>query len=136
MSRLLLPLCSQPRLAIPIQLALAIGAPMFLTGISLILLALFQLGLPTALHSPPRGERRLIKEGVYARLRHPIYLGDFLCCLGWAVIFKARWALLITPLWLSLLLVVALLEERLLEGEFGEEYRQYKHNVPFLIPRL
>lgn len=136
LSRLLLPFCPQPRLSISTQLALVLGITIFLAGISLIFLALLQLGLPTGIHSPPKKERRLIKEGVYTRLRHPIYMGDFLWCLGLAVIFKAQWALLITPLWLSLLLAVARMEEKLLEREFGEEFQQYKQKVPSFIPRL
>lgn len=135
MSRLLLPLCPQPRLPISTPSAFIVGLPIFLAGISLILLALFQLGLPTA-SSLPRKERRLIKEGVYAQLRHPIYLGEFLWCLGWAMMFKALWAILVTPLWLLMLIAITLLEEKLMKGVYGEEYRQCKQTVPFIIPKI
>ncbi|HHT9120271.1 MAG TPA: methyltransferase family protein [Candidatus Hypogeohydataceae bacterium YC41] len=135
MSRLLLPLCPQPRLFISTQLALVLGLPIFLIGVFFILLALFQVGLPSA-SSPPKKQRRLAKEGIYNQLRHPIYIGEFLWCLGWAVMFKALWALLVTPLWLFLLLAIALTEEKLLEKEHGDEYLVYKQRVPFAIPRI
>ncbi len=135
MSRLLLPLCYQPRLAIPDLFARVLGASLFLLGIFLIFSALFQLGLPNAFN-PPQKKRKLGKEGVYAVLRHPIYLGEFLWCLGWAIIFKASWAILVTPIWLFMLLTIALLEEKLLEREYGEEYRQYKQKVAFFIPGI
>lgn len=135
MSRFFLPLCPQPRLGLSDAIAWIVGLPLFLAGVFIIVLAVWQIGLPAASTAPKR-ERKLVTEGIYRRLRHPIYLGETFWPIGWAILFKAHWALVITPVWIALLLVIASLEERRLSEEYGEEYGQYKRGVPFIIPRV
>ncbi|MCB7128326.1 MAG: isoprenylcysteine carboxylmethyltransferase family protein [Candidatus Brocadiales bacterium] len=133
MSRLLLPLCPQPRLAIPDAAAWGVGLTLFGTGALIIILAVWQIGLPAAASAPNR-QRRLVTNGIYRRLRHPIYLGEILWPIGWAILFKALWALAVTPVWIALLLTIALLEEKRLSEEYAEKHEEYKKHVPFLLP--
>lgn len=132
MSRFFLPLCHQPRIKwLPDAVAWIVGFPLFLGGIVIIMLAVHQIGLPAA-STAPRRDRKLITTGIYSRLRNPIYLGEMLWSTGWAVLFKAQWALAVTPLWIAFLLAIALLEERRLQEEYGEEYERYRRDVPFI----
>lgn len=101
----------------------------------MLILAIWQIGLPAASSLPKRG-RELVTGGIYRRLRHPIYLGDILWPIGWAILFKARWALIVTPVWIVLLLIIAFLEEKRLVEEYPEEYKQYKRRVPFITLRV
>ncbi|MEK7369578.1 MAG: isoprenylcysteine carboxylmethyltransferase family protein, partial [Planctomycetota bacterium] len=87
------------------------------------------------LHSAKAG-RELVTGGIYRRLRHPIYLGDILWPIGWAILFKARWALAVTPVWVVLLLIIAILEEKMLAEAYPEEYKEYKKRVPFVTLRV
>ena len=72
----------------------------------------------------------LLRDGPYARSRHPLYVGEQAVLLGWAVLLGS------VPV--VLLLVVAVLgqhalapwEERRLEAQFGDAYRDYRAEVP------
>ena len=133
LSRLFLPLCPQPRLAMPDAVAWSVGLTLFGVGAFMIILAVWQIGLPGASSAPNR-QRKLVTDGIYRRLRHPIYLGEILWPIGWAVLFKAPWALAVTPVWIALLLTIALLEEKRLSEEYAGKYEEYKKHVPFLLP--
>jgi hypothetical protein len=71
--------------------------------------------------------------GILGRVRHPWYSGSIL--IIWSRNIDT--AALVTNLVLTAYLVTgALLEERKLVSEFGEEYMKYQRKVPMLIPRL
>ena len=76
----------------------------------------------------------LITNGCYRIVRHPLYLISTLFLLSNPVI-SVRW-LLLTIVSVVYFLVGALLEEKRLVLEFGDEYRAYQSNVPFIIPRM
>jgi protein-S-isoprenylcysteine O-methyltransferase Ste14 len=111
--------------------AWVVGLPIFVAGVLMMVLAISRIGLPAA-SSPPKRRWELVTGGIYRRMRHPIYLGEILWPIGWALLFKAKWALVITPLWVVLLLIIAVIEERRLSEEFGEQYVGYKSSVPFI----
>jgi hypothetical protein len=72
-------------------------------------------------------------RGILGRVRHPWYSGAIL--LLWFRGLDA--AGLVTSIVLTLyLLAGTLLEERKLVMEYGEEYEQYRREVPMLIPRI
>lgn len=79
----------------------------------------------------------LVKEGPYARIRHPIYLA-FLLMQTSALLITANW--LIGLCGLAIIISVILIrvpeEERLLIEQFGDEYRDYIQQTGSLIPRL
>jgi protein-S-isoprenylcysteine O-methyltransferase Ste14 len=79
----------------------------------------------------------LVTSGLYARVRHPVYLGFALGLLGVAVAF-ANWAAVLVVL---LVIIPSLLwrareEERLLTAVYGEEYRLYRRRTKMVIPYL
>ncbi len=73
--------------------------------------------------------------GPYAYTRNPMYVAELLLWLGWVILFGS----LITLLGFVLLTVVIILilpwEERGLERQFGETYRQYQARVPRWLGR-
>ena len=82
---------------------------------------------------PPR---RLVVRGVYRRVRNPMISGVFSVLLGEAALLGSP------PVLLWFLIVFAvnavyvpLIEERSLSERFGEEYLDYRRNVPRWIPR-
>jgi len=80
-------------------------------------------------------EWSLAETGPYARIRHPQYVGFVLIMIG----FLFQWPTLITVAMFPILLLMywrlALREEREVEAELGDVYRQYAARVPRFIPR-
>ena len=81
-------------------------------------------------------EHRLATSGLYAKVRHPQYLGFLTIMAG----FLLQWPTLLTLLMFPVLVIVYLRlarkEERMMEAEFGEAYAAYRRQVPGFIPRI
>ncbi|EJW09674.1 hypothetical protein A33M_1047 [Rhodovulum sp. PH10] len=79
---------------------------------------------------PWRAATALVTDGLYARMRNPMYVGLGLAMLGIAFAFGSDWLLLLLiPAALVLHYGVVLREERYLERKFGDAYRVYKTRV-------
>ena len=79
-------------------------------------------------------QHRLVKDGLYKHIRHPIYLGEILRNLGFVLIFSSVYGLLIIlPASIFLLFRIEI-EEKMLIVIFGEEYKDYKRNTKRIIP--
>lgn len=80
--------------------------------------------------------KTLATTGPYARMRHPQYVGFVLIMIG----FLFQWLTLVTLIMFPILVIMywrlALKEERDVEAEFGEAYRQYAANTPRFFPRI
>ena len=79
---------------------------------------------------------KLLNEGIYARVRHPRYLGLMLGGTGLACIanYQAAWVVMAALVPVTYLLTV--IEEKELRVRFGEKYARYAEQVPRIIPRL
>ncbi len=82
-----------------------------------------------------RREDRLVTDGVYARMRHPQYTGLFLIVFGEGVV---HWPTIVSvaafPIIVIAYTVLARKEERQMQEQFGDEYREYQRRVPMFIP--
>jgi protein-S-isoprenylcysteine O-methyltransferase Ste14 len=76
---------------------------------------------------------RLVDDGPYAMVRHPMYLGVLLVALGALLIFRT-WAMVIYAPTALVVIVRARREENLLAAEFGEQWQSYKDRVPAWVP--
>jgi protein-S-isoprenylcysteine O-methyltransferase Ste14 len=76
----------------------------------------------------------LAVTGLYARIRHPQYVGFVLIMLG----FLFQWPTILTlamfPVLVFMYWRLALREEREVEAELGDVYRRYAAKVPRFIP--
>jgi len=79
---------------------------------------------------------QLIRSGPYAFVRHPIYTGMLLGCVGTALVAGEWRGILAVLLLLAAHSRKALREEKLLRTEFGEQYASYRRSTGFLFPRL
>ena len=78
---------------------------------------------------------KLLDSGVYSWVRHPMYLGTLLVCLGFILAIPSIPALMI---WIAFLLIydkMATYEENDLRRILGEEYAAYQKRVPKWFPR-
>jgi protein-S-isoprenylcysteine O-methyltransferase Ste14 len=78
----------------------------------------------------------LVTTGIYARIRHPSYLGLVVASIGWALAFRSGVGLLLTSLLLVPLVARIRDEERLLATEFGGEWDAYRRRTWRLVPGL
>ncbi|SHF38433.1 Protein-S-isoprenylcysteine O-methyltransferase Ste14 [Fodinibius roseus] len=80
-------------------------------------------------------EDRLATDGLYGLVRHPQYTGLFIGLFGegvihWPTIFSVG----LFPVIVIAYVLLAKREEKKVIEEFGEEYLQYKRNVPAFLP--
>ena len=82
----------------------------------------------------PRDDSELVQDGIYARVRHPLYTSVMLVSVGWALIWQS-WpadipALALIPFFHA----KARREERWLREKFPG-YAAYEKRVPRFLPR-
>ncbi|MDR3424596.1 MAG: isoprenylcysteine carboxylmethyltransferase family protein [Alphaproteobacteria bacterium] len=82
----------------------------------------------------PEG-RRLVTQGPYAVVRHPLYLAEAVATLGVVINFLSPWALLLVAVQLALQLVRIHYEEKVLTEHFPE-YEAYAEKTARLIPGI
>jgi protein-S-isoprenylcysteine O-methyltransferase Ste14 len=83
-----------------------------------------------------RDEPRVIREGVFSLVRHPIYLGAILLYLGLLMFSLSILAAFIWVIIIAFYYYISKHEEKLLIKKFGSDYEEYMREVPMLIPRL
>jgi protein-S-isoprenylcysteine O-methyltransferase Ste14 len=79
----------------------------------------------------------LVQGGIYAHTRNPMYLGNGLLILGWALIVNApQFYLIALPLTLLFYAAIIAAEEAYLREKFGAEFEAYCARVNRILPRL
>jgi len=82
------------------------------------------------------GKPRLIESSVYSWVRHPMYLGTFLFCLGFAFAAVSLLSLGVLIGFFAFYDNMATYEEKDLVSKLGQEYTSYQKRVRKWIPRL
>jgi protein-S-isoprenylcysteine O-methyltransferase Ste14 len=93
-----------------------------------------QLGHELRPHPRPPAGAALRTDGVYGRLRHPIYAGILLGAGGSAVLRARPEPLAAVAVLAVVLHTKAQYEERLLRERFGAAYDAYAAQVPRFVP--
>jgi len=79
----------------------------------------------------------LIATGPFGLVRNPLYIGNILLWVGFAVTARLVWMAPVVLILLGLEYhAIVQWEEQLLEGRRGQEYRDYCARVPRWIPNL
>jgi protein-S-isoprenylcysteine O-methyltransferase Ste14 len=82
-----------------------------------------------------RTGHRLVTEGPYRYVRHPLYTALFLGCLG-TVLALQSWTLAAwVPVFVASYVLFAREEEKMMERGFGEAYRAYLRQTGMFLPR-
>jgi protein-S-isoprenylcysteine O-methyltransferase Ste14 len=105
-------------------------------GIVTRLLALKTLGPHFSAYVTLQPNHRLVQHGIYARIRHPLYLSLLLLPTGIALVFASKLAWPIALLAAIFVFDRMRSEERLLANGFGEEFESYRRRTGKLIPLL
>jgi protein-S-isoprenylcysteine O-methyltransferase Ste14 len=85
-------------------------------------------------HAELAGSRELIVRGLYARVRHPRYLGMMAGVFGACLIVASPLLWRASVVWLALALLTIRAEEGELRGRLGPAYDAYAERVPALLP--
>jgi protein-S-isoprenylcysteine O-methyltransferase Ste14 len=85
---------------------------------------------------PELHDQKLIVTGIRTQVRHPIYLGHLCEVFGWSVGTGslATVALLVFAAITGAIMIRK--EDAELEARFGDVYRQYRAQVPALLPKF
>jgi protein-S-isoprenylcysteine O-methyltransferase Ste14 len=79
---------------------------------------------------------QLATSGVYARMRHPQYVGFILIMAGFLVQWPTLLTLAMFPILVVMYVRLALHEEAEAAAEFGNEWFRYARNTPRFFPKL
>ena len=79
---------------------------------------------------------RLLTDGAFARTRHPLYLAALLFYVFLIAITLSLISLSAIAVIFIFYNCIAAYEENFLEQKYGQDYRDYRKNVPRWIPRL
>ena len=124
----------------PSATGVALGLPLAIAGELVRCWAVGYSGVTTrgdAVEAP-----QLVTAGPYAYVRNPLYVGNFMTALGFAIAFtgKNRIGAKLALIGGSLATMVAVYativphEEKFLRSEFGEAFERYCERVPPVIP--
>lgn len=116
---------------------------LFLSGVVLIALGLIvsakaSQAISVSTVADMRTDRRpqLVTDGIYSRIRHPLYLATILLLLGMAAVYPFTNVLVFALSLSGYVLVGAWLEERKLVVHYGREYLEYRKKAGFILPGL
>ncbi len=126
-----------PLLFIPTPLTNTIGYAISITGLVIMFICIKKYfislsGLKSLFTEEP--STTLMINGIHKYVRHPLYSGTFIFIWGLLVLLP-HWSLLLSDIIITAYTLYAIrLEEEKLIGEFGEDYKLYRQQVPKLIP--
>jgi protein-S-isoprenylcysteine O-methyltransferase Ste14 len=75
--------------------------------------------------------KKLITNGIYSKIRNPIYLGLVLTIIGWAVYIPCLFWAIASLITIPILIVRARNESKVLSKKFGKKYKNYKKKTWF-----
>lgn len=116
--------------AIPAGIQLLVGVPL------LVLAGYLAVASMNTVFGEQRDPPSVIRTGLFAHMRHPMYFAQVLVYVGLAVLSASLAAAVVAGGAAVALSRLCRHEERLLVERFGDEYRRYMSEVPMWIPRL
>lgn len=118
-----------------VMFAPTVWTPLRILGLVIIVIAIAMLTLARVTlgnsFSVTPQARKLVTNGIYSRIRNPIYLFSGIGIVGVALYFNKPAFLLLLVVLIPMQIMRARAEGRVLEERFGEEYRAYKARTWF-----
>jgi protein-S-isoprenylcysteine O-methyltransferase Ste14 len=116
---------------LPPALRLIIGIVLLIAGSALGMAALGGFRAAGTPVEPWRPSRALVTDGIFRRLRNPMYVGGLLLLAGIGILLASDWILVLTVgAFVLIHFDVVRREERYLTGKFGATYEAYCRKVP------
>lgn len=112
----------------------SLGLLLFSIGTFVRVAALKELGENFSAYVTLQPNHRLVQEGIYASIRHPLYLSLLLIPTGIALVFASLLAVPILMLAGAFVFDRIRREEGLLASRFGAQFEDYRSRTRRLIP--
>lgn len=110
------------------------GTIVVAAGVLLRLTAILTLGEYFSPDIAITSDRKLVRKGIYSKIRHPSYTGEIIAFIGLAILFQHFPSSIYISLFPTIAFVYrAIVEERKLLEEFGEEFLEHKKNTRMFI---
>lgn len=111
------------------------AVPVLVGGFALFWYSHYTIGHYWSIRIGIKQEHRLVTQGPYAWIRHPLYTALFLGYLGTLLALQS-WALVAWfPVFIASYVVFAKEEESVMERGFGSTYRTYRRETGMFVPR-
>jgi protein-S-isoprenylcysteine O-methyltransferase Ste14 len=117
------------------DLTIWLGALIVALGIAIRLKALIDLGTAFSMKVERKENQELVTRGLYATIRHPLYLASLVIALGIPVLLSAWLTLVLTVLTTIGILVRIRKEERFMREQFPG-YEEYAKGTWRLLPGI
>jgi len=112
-----------------------VGLVLCVAGYLLMAWALITLGRNYQLGgSAPRPEDKMISDGPYSLIRHPMYTAALSISLGLAFLIQSGAFIGVFFIYLALITPLIVMEENVLRKTYDEQYRVYQQKTRKLIP--
>jgi protein-S-isoprenylcysteine O-methyltransferase Ste14 len=112
-----------------------LGLAAYVMGYVLMAWALIRLGRSYQLGgSAPRAQDRMVMDGPYGLVRHPMYTAALSISLGLAFLIQSWCFACVFCIYLALILLLIPLEEESLRRAYGDQYAAYERRTRKLIP--
>jgi protein-S-isoprenylcysteine O-methyltransferase Ste14 len=121
-----------PALDFPVPARIALAVALALVGVLIGVVAIVQFWRARTTPNPmkPHDSSRLVDAGIYRLSRNPMYLGDALLLLAWALWLANALAFVGVPLFVAYMNRFQIaVEERVLQARFGAGYDAYRRAV-------
>jgi protein-S-isoprenylcysteine O-methyltransferase Ste14 len=109
------------------------GIILVIAGMAFLAWARQNLGINWSQIVSAKKEQELITSGPYHFVRHPMYAGGLLACIGSTIVAGGPFVFLLIFLGSTFLLRVGA-EDKLMEKQFPKEFPNYKKHTKALIP--
>ena len=104
------------------------GAVIAAPALVMLFVARYQLGKSFSVTAQAR---KLVTNGVYSKIRNPIYVFSGLMVLGFALTLQGPVLVAILLVLIPLQVIRARKEAKVLEDAFGDQYREYRKRTWF-----
>ncbi len=112
-----------------------IGLGIILLGIIMRIAAVISLGKFFTVDVTIREDHKLKQDGVYKYLRHPSYFASLISFIGFGLSINSWPGLILIVIAVMTVFIYRItIEEKILIGQFGSEYLDYKKSTKGIIP--
>lgn len=119
------------------RVAQGLGALLIVVGVGPVVHAFVQFARAGGTPMPIAPTEHLVVTGSNRYVRNPMYVGLLVAILGQALLFGSLGLVLYAgAAWAVTASFVRVYEEPTLTRQYGEEYREYRRNVPGWLPRV
>jgi len=125
---------TEPGLVQPILFI--IGIALGVSGVAVAMKASAVISVSTVADMRTDRKAELVTDGIYSRVRHPLYLATVLVFGAMAFLYPFTVVIVFALAMIVYTMIGAYFEERKLLIHYGQEYVDYKKQAGFILPRF